>query len=402
MANTLPIILFPIALVLCISAAMAARTKISIVSSLSQDGNFSICKSLVETQGYTCQEHNVTTPDGYILGLQRILVANKTANNPPVLIQHGLLTDAQSWMLGSPNESLAFMLADNRFDVWLSNTRGTPSSLGHTSLTPHDFSYWEWSWDELAAYDLPTFIQYVHDQTGQKLHYIGHSLGTLTALAAFSEGKLLNMLRSTVLLSPISYLGQMPSPVPRTISELYLSEKLYRLGVRQFIPGGQDVAKLVEFACNRLGISCTNLLTILTGPNCCVKKSVLNAFLERGPQPTAMKNIMHLAQMVRTKTIAKYGYGNEDENMKHYGQATPPIYNMTNIPKNFPLFLSYGGKDTLSDVNDNQVLLDNLKVHDRDKMVVQYLANYAHVDFVLGTNANQNVFEPLIAFLRLH
>jgi hypothetical protein len=37
-------------------------------------------------------------------------------------------------------------------------------------------AYWDWSWDELVAYDLPATFQYVHDQAGQKLHYVGHSL----------------------------------------------------------------------------------------------------------------------------------------------------------------------------------------------------------------------------------
>lgn len=37
-------------------------------------------------------------------------------------------------------------------------------------------AYWEWSWDELVTYDLPATIQFVHDQTGQNLHYVGHSL----------------------------------------------------------------------------------------------------------------------------------------------------------------------------------------------------------------------------------
>lgn len=36
--------------------------------------------------------------------------------------------------------------------------------------------YWDWSWDELVSYDLPATFQYVYDQTGQKLHYVGHSL----------------------------------------------------------------------------------------------------------------------------------------------------------------------------------------------------------------------------------
>lgn len=37
-------------------------------------------------------------------------------------------------------------------------------------------AFWDWSWDELVAYDLPASFQYVHDQTGLKLHYVGHSL----------------------------------------------------------------------------------------------------------------------------------------------------------------------------------------------------------------------------------
>lgn len=37
--------------------------------------------------------------------------------------------------------------------------------------------YWDWSWDELAEYDLPATVEYVYGHTGkQKLHYVGHSL----------------------------------------------------------------------------------------------------------------------------------------------------------------------------------------------------------------------------------
>jgi hypothetical protein len=46
--------------------------------------------------------------------------------------------DGITWLLLSPDQSLAFLLADNGFDVWLANTRGTKYSRGHASLSPND------------------------------------------------------------------------------------------------------------------------------------------------------------------------------------------------------------------------------------------------------------------------
>lgn len=105
--------------------------------------------------------------------------------------------------------------------------------------------------------------------------------------------------------------------------------------------------------------------------------------------------------MIRGGTVTKYNYGNEDENLKHYGQPNPPAYNMRSIPNDLPLFISYGGADALSDTNDVNLLLDSLKDHDGDKLVVQYRNDYAHADYVMANNAKQAVYDPLIAFLGL-
>lgn len=96
-----------------------------------------------------------------------------------------------------------------------------------------------------------------------------------------------------------------------------------------------------------------------------------------------------------------FNYGDEEENWRHYRQPNPPAYNMTSIPNDLPLFLSYGGRDALSDTKDVSLLLEILKDHDGDKLVVQYREDYAHADYVMAENAKQLVYDPLIAFFRL-
>ncbi|KAK7339352.1 hypothetical protein VNO77_20013 [Canavalia gladiata] len=163
----------------------------------------------------------------------------------------------------------------------------------------------------------------------------------------------------------------------------------------------RDVAiKLLEGICHKINLNCRNLVTLLTGPNCCINSSAEDIFLNHGPQPTATKNLIHLSQMIRTGQVAKYDYGLQ--NMLHYGQLIPPIYEMTKIPNEFPLFFSYGGKDSLSDVNDVHVLLNDLKDHNGNKLVVLFKEDYGHLDFVMSVNAKQIIYDPLITFFNVN
>ncbi|EMS64647.1 Triacylglycerol lipase 2 [Triticum urartu] len=318
----------------------------------------------------------VTTEDGYILSLKRIPhgVSNSTQNTTriPVLLFHGLMVDSVSWVLGTPKQSLGFILADGGFDVWFANTRGTNSSRNHTSLTPDDpvfissLEYWNWTWDQLAAYDLPAVLQHVYDHTGgQKVHYIGHSLA------------------------------------------------FHFLGYREFNPVG---CLMVE------------------GPDCCLNASTVCNFLQHATQSTSIKNLIHMSQskdhnqklkkafycsnlrsrtdflllvclqlVIRYEGVRRYDYGNAKENMKHYSQPSPPLYNLSSIPTHVPMFLTHGGQDFLGDVPDTRHLLKTLvRTHDSDNMEVLYVPDYAHADFVIGYNAPQLVYGPMVDFLQRH
>lgn len=107
-------------------------------------------------------------------------------------------------------------------------------------------------------------------------------------------------------------------------------------------------------------------------------------------------------EAVRDGILAKYDYGNSDFNVEHYGESKPPHYNLALIPKDLPLFLSYGGQDALSDVRDVETLLDSLKLHDADKLSVQYIKDYGHADFIMGVTAKDIVYNQILTFFKSH
>ena len=72
-------------------------------------------------KGYPIETHYVTTEDNYILSTFRIGYGRNESSEalnsgkPVVLLQHGLLDSSWTWVSNFPNQSLAFILADNGY-----------------------------------------------------------------------------------------------------------------------------------------------------------------------------------------------------------------------------------------------------------------------------------------------
>ncbi|XP_021735262.1 triacylglycerol lipase 2-like [Chenopodium quinoa] len=177
---------------------------------------------------------------------------------------------------------------------------------------------------------------------------------------------------------------------------------MYWSGLHEFVPRGQAVKKLLTDIYRKQGIDCTDFLTSFTGVNCCLSTATVSTFLQHEPQPTATKNMIHFSQMARDGTIARYDYLDPDKNLERYGQTKPPEYDLTNIPNNLPMFIAHGGRDELADVDDVKFLLDKLKNHDKDKLFLQFVEDYAHADYVLAMNAKEIVYDLLIDFFNKH
>lgn len=59
---------------------------------------------------------------------------------------HGLYTDCEFWLFNTKENNLPYLLADEGYDVWLLNQRGTVYSSDHISLDNEtDTRFWRFS-----------------------------------------------------------------------------------------------------------------------------------------------------------------------------------------------------------------------------------------------------------------
>lgn len=356
-----------------------------------------MCATVVNGLGYPCQEYTVETYDGFLLGLQRISHGRDGRKRLPVLLQHGLLQAGDTWVLNLPSQSLGFILADEGFDVWIANGRGTRWSHGHKTYAKHDREYWDWTWDELAEFDLPAMLKFVMTTTGSKVFYVGHSQGTIIGLASFSQPVVTDMLAAAALLSPISYLGHITSSFINTAAHHYIDRMVKTMGIREFNLRNEVGVKLMDYMCERGDVDCGDLLASITGPNCCFNATRIPHYLQFEPHSTSLKNMAHLAQMVRRGTFTKYDYGYLG-NLQHYLSLTPPPYDLGLIPESLPLWMASGGNDALADPVD--VVHTMREIKSTPEMVD--LPDYGHLDFVLSIQAKEDLYDSMIAFFRAH
>ena len=180
---------------------------------------YSDTPTLIQSKGYQAQEHQVITDDGYILKIHRIPFG-KTSNNstkkrPVALLQHGLLDVDSTWVINFPQQSLGFILADAGYDVWLGSVRGDTNGLGHVKFNSSiDEEFWDFSFNEMAKFDLSAMIYYILNQTHQSdLFYVGHSQGTLIGFILFTEPEIQKRVKLFLALGPVANVGHITSPI---------------------------------------------------------------------------------------------------------------------------------------------------------------------------------------------
>jgi len=351
---------------------------------------------IIRFYGYVCEDHSVPTPDGWVLSMQRIPHGiNNTNTKGVIYFQHGLTDSSAGCVLNGPTESFPFIFADAGYDVWLGNNRGNGYSMTNKYFTPDQAGFWNFSLDEMAKYDLPSQINYVLQTTGaSQLTYIGHSEGTIQAFAGFLlDPSLVDKVNLYIALAPVAYVGHIEGPVLTTMADLDTDEIFELLGINEFyLPAVID--ELLPGFCTINPELCEFAVNLVCGPTTFLNDTRLSYYVHYEPNPTSVKNMAHWAQGVRTDTYQMYDYGSASENILHYNQSTPPVYDITKMPPmNMALFI--GGEDYLADPTDVDMLLSLLPYTPYQ----HYEPQYAHLDPLLGETAYEQIYPLMLQLI---
>jgi len=363
--------------------------------------------AIVQSKGYPIEEYFVPTRDGYILGVYRIPEgrnistlrfrhnSEKTPAKPVVLLQHGLLDSSYTWVNNFPNQSLGFILADAGFDVWFGNNRGNTWSKRHAWLSVNSDEFWDFTFDEMAKYDFPDTVNFILNKTGHKqLSYVGHSQGTTQAFAGLSQNKnLTERINILIALGPVASVRHQKSLLLTLLADFDLINIINLFGFREFLPDKTIIQKFAPELCKWVPYGCEDIIFLLTGFSHNLNASRISVYISETPAGTSVKNVMHWTQGVKQDGFQMYDYGCglfSCKNQEHYGQKTPPQYNLTQVT--IPTALYYGGQDLLTEPKDIQILLNSLP----NIISKSEQSTYAHLDFTWAVNANEQVYQSVV------
>ncbi|XP_062520480.1 gastric triacylglycerol lipase-like [Corticium candelabrum] len=365
-----------------------------------EDPEFNLtARQLILYNGYPEEDHWVTTSDGFILGLQRIPHGKhgpSSGPRPVFFLQHALLCSSTTWLTNVANESLAFLLADEGYDVWLGNVRGNTYSRNHTKLSPSQSAFWSWSWDEMALLDLPAMINYVIEVTNQtEIFYVGHSQGTVMGFAGFSVNQVLaSHIKAFFALAPVAHAGHIKGLL-RVLAVVApeIEDLLHLFGVKDFLPNTELTKFIAQYVCvSDIAALCADVLFLTCGFDVShFNETRLPVYLSHTPAGTSVQNVIHFVQEVNSNKFQMYDYGSPQANADHYsGMTAPPVYNLTDF--HVPVYTYQGTNDWLADSEDVVWLKSQLSSLQGNKTI----NGYEHLDFIWATDVATQVYGHII------
>ncbi|KAG9510504.1 Lysosomal acid lipase/cholesteryl ester hydrolase [Fragariocoptes setiger] len=419
----------------------------------------------IRSRGFDVEFHRIVTPDGYVLSMNRIVNPKIRKRDRdllrPVLLQHGLLTSSMVFMTASDRhrdrpaaptrplrhrlrrllpplvrqdrgswrfwadvalntlttrngyrqlddrtyvtDSLAFMLANQNYDVWMPNSRGTRYSLNHTHYDHrHDHRYWEYSFHEHALFDLPSCIEHVLTQTGHSsLAYVGHSQGNMMMFILQSlRPEYADKIRPFIAVAPIAFIPDLYFGLVRPlISTLADTKQLDSLLKGQVFNQGPLGQLMLDLLCRPRYTPpvCDFVLLLTLGDALKRANRTQTAMLVHHiPDSTSVHNLLHFAQLVSSGRFEAFDYGPQ-QNLLRYGTKFPTRYPIENIVSH-DIALLWGARDPLATPKNVALTRSHLTVPLMDDYLAPDLA-WGHSDFFYARGAGKLINLHILSLL---
>ncbi|XP_037961090.1 lipase 3 [Teleopsis dalmanni] len=368
-----------------------------------------ITARIIETHNYPVEEHTVHTPDHYILTIYRIPYSPKrmdSTNNsrPVVFLQHGILSASDDWILNGPETSIAFMFADEGYDVWLGNARGNFYSRQHKHLDPASSDFWNFSWHEIGVYDLASMIDYaLIASNATSMHFVAHSQGTTTFFVLMSSQPAYNEKIKTVhLLAPVAFMRNHSFMLSK-LGRIFLGYPSFLSWIFSGIQIGPNsrIPRLVcEYVCSpdsMLKFLCVGILDFIGGWGTKhLNHTLLTDVCLTHPSGASTTQIIHFLQLHNSGDFRQFDHGTE-LNLKYYQQETPPSYEIHQIRNCVNLY--YSENDYMSAVGDVEHLASLLPCAELHRIPYE---DWNHYDFLWSNNVKEVINNRIIDKIRRH
>ena len=360
-------------------------------------------KSYIANLNLNLEEIHVVTEDRYINTIWCLTSKDEfNRNGKSIIIQHGLLDSAFTFLI-LEEKSIAKLLCDEGYKVYLSNTRGNQFSKSHLDYDNSlNSKYWEFSFDEMAQYDLPAIINLIKQRDGvEKIDYLGHSQGTLIFFLAYMNNP--DFMEQNI--NKFIAVGTVPNVnnAQHFILPLATISKITNLiPVKNFLTFSTELGKvLVPFCMSKAKILCHTILKLCFGGledtrRVDYDRLGKNIFMHM-PGGTSLQNIKHFLQSYEKKKMIKYDFG-IIENIEHYGKINPPKYDLNKM-KNYKIksFITISDSDPFCNPEDTLEFL--LKIEDQSVIEILSLKDYNHIDYLWADSAYEELYPKFLEFL---
>lgn len=405
-------------------------------------GNYTM-QQIIARSGFKFENDIVLADDGYITQITRVVdpeADQSQLKQPPIMMLHGGIIDPTAYVWGSAiqhhpepyprteasgpmtswNRSLAFMLANNGYDVWLIGTRGSdsqnqghikfkgPKSIDHSGELEEepDFKakleahkYWDFSMDEIIKYELPRQIDKVLELTGARnVTLFSFSLSTMTA-PPFTAGNpdYADKVHNMVVMAPIvnnkgankfvTLLNDIFSILPTDIGTAIVTEVLFTRFLRSLV---LLINKVRYFRYTLVKL----LASLLAG-----RSAKYHTLLEPGVMghifmPVSFKVLKHWSQQVKHSRLERFDYGLV-KNEFVYGHARPPAYSIANLNVKNWLLVS-ATNDNLATPKSVKQFLSQVSPKPYKHIIAP---NFSHLDLVAAFENDIYVNQLILEFL---